>query len=120
MTVNEIVSMFGGQSNLARILGVRQNTIFYWIKKGMIPARWQPIVLSKARELGYKLYADDVLSSNIDVPVNIEPEIKPLELTITPKKVQPIDVPTSFQKVPDVTKFGTESIDRIRTLAGLK
>ena len=45
----------------------------------------------------------------VDVPVTIEPETTPRELTITPKK-----------EIPDYMKFQKESIDRIRTLAGLK
>jgi hypothetical protein len=59
MNVKEIVSRFGGQSALAALIGKGQSTVAYWVKAGNIPAKWQSVLLSLAREQGVGLSASD-------------------------------------------------------------
>jgi hypothetical protein len=59
MNVKEIVGRFGGQSALAALIGKGQSTVAYWVKAGNIPAKWQSVLLSLAREQGVGLSASD-------------------------------------------------------------
>jgi hypothetical protein len=63
MTAREIIEKFGGQSALAKALGKGQTTVSYWAKTGVIPARWQPLVLDLARQKGIALEASDFMHS---------------------------------------------------------
>jgi hypothetical protein len=54
-----IVEKFGGQSALAKLIGKGQTTVQYWTKSGVIPARWQTVLLKLARENGIDLSAAD-------------------------------------------------------------
>ena len=58
----DLVAKFGGPAELARTLGRGQSTISYWIKTGMIPAKWQPILLEKANERAINLSAHDFMA----------------------------------------------------------
>lgn len=80
MNISEIVSLFGGQSALSRLLGIKQNTISYWISRDSIPTKWQSALLQKAKEMGIALYANDLLPTHIT-----SIKIKDLPTTITSK-----------------------------------
>ena len=57
MTVKagEIIARFGGQSALARSLGVNQSTVQHWAKTGQIPSWRREQVLRAAEEHGIRL-----------------------------------------------------------------
>ena len=59
-----IVDKFGGQSALARLIGKGQTTVQYWVKTGIIPARWQSEILKLAKEQEVDLTPDDFISLN--------------------------------------------------------
>lgn len=65
-SAQRVIEKFGGQSNLAALLGKRQSTVEYWAKTGVIPARWHGKLISLAKENRIGLQATDL----IDVPQN--------------------------------------------------
>ncbi len=56
----EIIARFGGQSALARSLGLNQSTVQHWAKTGQIPAWRHDQVLRAARERGVALDPHDL------------------------------------------------------------
>jgi hypothetical protein len=72
MLAREIINRFGGQSALAALLGKGQSTVGYWAKTGIIPARWQPKLLSLAAEHNIKLVPDDFMGPR-SKPIPIAP-----------------------------------------------
>ncbi len=52
---NEIIARFGGQSALARSLGVNQSTVQHWAKTGQIPSWRREQVLRAAQQHGIRL-----------------------------------------------------------------
>jgi hypothetical protein len=78
MHAREIIERFGGQSALATLLGKGQSTVSYWAKTGIIPARWQPKLLSLASEHGISLAPDDFMG----------PRVKPI--AATPSETFPV------------------------------
>jgi len=66
-----IIQKFGGQSALAALVGKGQTTIQHWGKTGIIPAKWQPILLKLAAEKGIDLSASDFMNHQ---PVHASPD----------------------------------------------
>ncbi len=58
----QIIDRFGGQSELAKLLGRRQSTIEHWAKTGRIPAQWQEKLMKTAREKKINLEAKDFVT----------------------------------------------------------
>lgn len=58
-----IIAKFGGQTPLATKLGKGQSTVAYWAKTGVVPAKWQPLLLQLAAREGVALSADDFVYS---------------------------------------------------------
>ena len=70
-----IVEKFGGQSELAKLIGKNQSTVQYWCKSGTIPSKWQTKLLSLARENAIDLTASDFVL----VPeVSVKPATMPI------------------------------------------
>lgn len=63
MHAKEVIEKFGGQSALARRLGKGQSTVGYWAKTGVIPARWQAVLMGVAIKDGVKLSAKDFVEA---------------------------------------------------------
>lgn len=61
MNIKNIVNRFGGQTALARKIGKGQTTVSHWVKTGIVPAKWQPILLELARDEGIPLSAEDFI-----------------------------------------------------------
>lgn len=55
----KVVNKFGGQSELAKLIGKNQSTVQYWTKSGAIPAKWQSLLLKLASERQIDLTAGD-------------------------------------------------------------
>ena len=72
MSISEnIIKKFGGLSALAKALGhSHPTTVQGWRDRGGIPARRQPDVLAKARELGIDLSPADFFPAE---PASAEP-----------------------------------------------
>jgi hypothetical protein len=47
-----IVSRFGNQSELARILGIKPSTVQYWCSKGKIPLKWHSKIINAGDSIG--------------------------------------------------------------------
>lgn len=69
MDIRQLVTKFGGQTTLARTLGIRQSAIAYWIKKQTIPSKWHEKLLSIAQQQNIAISATDLLT----VSINHEP-----------------------------------------------
>jgi P63C domain len=50
-----VIAKFGGAAALAKLIGKGPSTISYWKKIGIIPAKWQPILLNLAAEMSVSL-----------------------------------------------------------------
>lgn len=64
MNSKEIIEKFGGQTALAKMIGKGQSTVAYWVKTGIIPARWQAQLLGLAISDGIKLSARDFVNES--------------------------------------------------------
>lgn len=60
--VEAIISRFGSQSELARLLDTKQSTVHYWVTTGRIPAKWHGRILEAGSAIGL----------NID-PIELQP-----------------------------------------------
>lgn len=60
MGAKTVVEKFGGQTALAKLLGVRQSAIAYWVKKGEVPKRWHAKLLELAAAVDIELSAFDI------------------------------------------------------------
>ena len=72
MTTKAIVEKFGGQTKLAELIGKRQSTIAHWVKTGVIPAKWPPMLLKIARENTIDLKPSDFLPEEDGAPMLLE------------------------------------------------
>jgi hypothetical protein len=65
-TAQKIIQKFGGQSALAKALGKGQTTVQHWARTGVIPAKWQPILLKLSAEKGFDLSASDFMPADAE------------------------------------------------------
>lgn len=63
-SAEKIVSLFGGQSKLAKLINKKQSTVAYWVKKGLIPVVWHQKLLNIGKSLSINLQAHDFLPSS--------------------------------------------------------
>lgn len=49
--VARVISIFGGQTAMARRLGCRQSTVWEWQQKGRVPSQKIPVIINAARDL---------------------------------------------------------------------
>ena len=59
-----IIARFGGQTELASLLGKRQSTVQHWAKTGRVPAQWHTTLMDLAREKGVALEASDFVDGH--------------------------------------------------------
>lgn len=59
--VSHTIEKFGGHSVLAEAIGITQPTVSKWKAKGLIPSRWQPIILREAAKRGLAISAADLI-----------------------------------------------------------
>lgn len=60
MTIKNIVQRFGGQTALAKRIGINQSGVAYWVKTGNIPSKWHPMLLEIAQSSGISLDASEL------------------------------------------------------------
>lgn len=58
----DVITKFGGQSALARLIDKRPSTVQQWATRGSIPSRWHGELLRLARERGVDLDASDLIA----------------------------------------------------------
>ena len=65
MKIKQLVSLYGGQTALAGMLGIRQSAIAYWVKSDKIPGKWHQEMLSIAQKKGIDISATDLLAIHL-------------------------------------------------------
>jgi P63C domain len=60
---SRLFTKFGGQTNLARALGIKQSTVSHWAKTGTVPVRWHSKIIQAASERGLSVSAGDLISA---------------------------------------------------------
>jgi hypothetical protein len=53
--VEALISRFGSQSELARLLETKQSTVQYWVATGRIPAKWHGKIIDAGKAIGLTL-----------------------------------------------------------------
>lgn len=77
-SAQKIIQKFGSQAALAALIGKRQATVQYWCKTGIVPAKWQRILLKIAAQKGIELSAIEFMDderANFTEMENSESEI---------------------------------------------
>lgn len=78
MGVKTVVARFGGQTALAKLLGVQQSAIAYWVKKGAIPKRWHSKLLELAVAIDVELSAFEIAEDDDSRTMATIPKEAPL------------------------------------------
>lgn len=65
MNIKLLVNKYGGQTALAKALGVRQSAVAYWVKQNAIPGKWHQKLLSLAQEQGVDMLPTDLLGIDV-------------------------------------------------------
>src|SRR5205809_474001 len=86
MSATDVVRKFGGQSPLARLLGINQSAIAYWVKQDTIPSKWHAQLIALAAPRGIPLRVAELAGQ----------EMATLESTRPVKTLPPV--------VPDATE----------------
>lgn len=55
--IETLISRFGSQSELARLLGTKQSTVQYWVSAGRIPAKWHARIIGAGKGIGLNVDA---------------------------------------------------------------
>jgi hypothetical protein len=106
MDVVSIVKRFGGQSALARLLGIRQSAVAYWVKKSNIPAKWHRRLLEVAAREGVVLNPQELSEIPISAPA-IEPHLS-VELppqTARSAPAEPASIPAIISENREPAEF---------------
>lgn len=69
MTIKNIVQRFGGQTALAKRIGINQSGVAYWVKTGNIPSKWHPMLLEIAQSSGISLDASELTFQDKSIAV---------------------------------------------------
>jgi len=79
----KVVSKFGGQTALAKMLGKTQSTIQHWCKTGSIPAKWQSKLIELAESSSIDLSPSDLVASGEGAISVIPPKTQAPEATFS-------------------------------------
>jgi hypothetical protein len=63
MSAKDVVGRFGGQTALAKKLGINQSAVSYWVKKGSIPSKWHTALLELAASSSIELTAAEFIEA---------------------------------------------------------
>ena len=66
MNTRDIAKLFGGQTALAKLVGIQQSAVAYWVKSNSIPSKWHAQLLDLALSNGIALEAADLIQSGVD------------------------------------------------------
>lgn len=64
MAAREVITKFGGQTALSKLLGINQSAVAYWVKRGVIPSKWHMPLMDVARKNGVPLDASDFIDTS--------------------------------------------------------
>ena len=64
MNTREIIKLFGGQTALAKLVGIQQSAVAYWAKSNSIPSKWHAQLLDLASSQGIALQAADLIQGS--------------------------------------------------------
>ena len=67
MNTREIIKLFGGQTALAKLVGIQQSAVAYWVKSNSIPSKWHGQLLDLAPLQGIALQASDLIQGSANV-----------------------------------------------------
>ena len=67
MNTREIIKLFGGQTALAKLVGIQQSAVSYWVKSNSIPSKWHGQLLELASSQGIALQAADLIQGSASV-----------------------------------------------------
>ena len=67
MNTREIIKLFGGQTALAKLVGIQQSAVSYWVKSNSIPSKWHGQLLDLASLQGIALQASDLIQGSANV-----------------------------------------------------
>ncbi|MNU45837.1 P63C domain protein [compost metagenome] len=68
--VNNLISRFGSQSDLARALGTKQSTVQYWASTGKVPIKWHSKIIAAGKSIGLHIDPIELQSSRSSAPTN--------------------------------------------------
>ena len=71
MNTREIIKLFGGQTALAKLVGIQQSAVAYWAKSNSIPSKWHGQLLDLAPLQGIALQASDLIQGSANA-INIK------------------------------------------------
>lgn len=66
MNTRDIAKLFGGQTALAKLVGIQQSAVAYWVKSNSIPSKWHAQLLDLASSRGVELRAADLIQGGDD------------------------------------------------------
>ncbi len=66
MGAKTVVEKFGGQTAVAKLIGINQSAVSYWVKKGTIPSKWHAQLIELANGLEIDLSVSDFVDSSSD------------------------------------------------------
>jgi P63C domain-containing protein len=71
----KIIKRFGGQTQLAKLIGKNQSTVQYWAKAGTVPTKWHKQLLKIASEKSIHLSPSDFVygESTNNTNISVEP-----------------------------------------------
>jgi DNA-binding transcriptional regulator YdaS (Cro superfamily) len=69
MNTRDIAKLFGGQTALAKLVGIQQSAVAYWVKSNSIPAKWHAQLLDLALSHGVELQAADLIQGGVVAPI---------------------------------------------------
>jgi hypothetical protein len=64
-SAQSVIQRFGGQTALAEAIGKPQSTVQYWSRTGIIPVKWQSLVLEAARQKGIEVVPSDFIAMSV-------------------------------------------------------
>ena len=67
MNTREIIKLFGGQTALAKLVGIQQSAVAYWAKSNSVPSKWHGQLLDLAPLQGIALQASDLIQGSANV-----------------------------------------------------
>ena len=86
-----IIGKFGGQTPLARLIGKRPSTVQHWASSGVIPARWQPTLLTLAKENGVDIKPGDFVQTPVPTSSS-RTSVSTKEGSLADREKRPINV----------------------------
>ena len=66
MNTRDIAKLFGGQTALAKLVGIQQSAVAYWVKSNSIPSKWHAQLLDLALSNNVELQAADLIQGGDD------------------------------------------------------